>query len=125
MFDCPFCGTPGPHRWAMCWVNVRIAFVNASVRIGGGPLIHVVPYNYGVPPLPLFRVCRACRRRFLPQPGRERARRCWHCDYDLKGNESGVCPECGRELAPLQRALLRESGVEDREGTTHRTPERK
>ncbi len=25
-----------------------------------------------------------------PKPGH-----CAHCDYDLKGNETGVCPECG------------------------------
>lgn len=108
----------------MRWVNLRIAFVNASARGGGGPLIHVVPHNYDVPPLPLFRVCRACGRRFLPEPGRERAGRCWHCNYNLTGNVSGVCPECGRALAPLQQALLREAGVGGTERTMgHRTPE--
>lgn len=24
---------------------------------------------------------------------------CEHCGYDLTGNVSGVCPECGREIA--------------------------
>ena len=24
--------------------------------------------------------------------------RCLHCDYDLTGNESGVCPECGTTI---------------------------
>jgi len=23
---------------------------------------------------------------------------CTHCGYDLTGNESGVCPECGRSV---------------------------
>jgi DNA-directed RNA polymerase subunit RPC12/RpoP len=25
--------------------------------------------------------------------------RCPHCDYDLTGNESGVCSECGTKIA--------------------------
>lgn len=24
---------------------------------------------------------------------------CWECEYDLKGNESGTCPECGATLS--------------------------
>jgi hypothetical protein len=27
--------------------------------------------------------------------GQHLAGRCQHCDYDLTGNESGICPECG------------------------------
>ena len=23
---------------------------------------------------------------------------CWQCDYDLTGNESGICPECGKAI---------------------------
>lgn len=25
---------------------------------------------------------------------------CINCDYDLRGNRSGVCPECGEPLQP-------------------------
>ena len=25
---------------------------------------------------------------------------CLHCGYDLAGNVSGVCPECGKEAVP-------------------------
>ena len=32
-------------------------------------------------------------RRRRPRPGR-----CAECGYDLTGNESGVCPECGRKV---------------------------
>lgn len=32
-------------------------------------------------------------RRFRRRPGH-----CLHCDYDLTGNESGVCPECGTDI---------------------------
>jgi len=44
--------------------------------------------------------CPACgtwqtRRTFR----RQRLGRCVHCDYDLTGNVSGVCPECGEKIA--------------------------
>ncbi len=29
---------------------------------------------------------------------------CPHCGYDLTGNESGVCPECGRAIAAEAKA---------------------
>jgi hypothetical protein len=27
--------------------------------------------------------------------------KCWRCDYDLTGNTSGICPECGTPIAPV------------------------
>jgi len=30
--------------------------------------------------------------------------RCTYCSYDLTGNVSGVCPECGRKINPLEPA---------------------
>jgi hypothetical protein len=30
---------------------------------------------------------------------------CSHCGYDLRGNQSGVCPECGTPLLPGQQPL--------------------
>lgn len=30
---------------------------------------------------------------------RQRQGRCYHCGYDLQGNASGVCPECGRRVS--------------------------
>ena len=40
----------------------------------------------------------AGRHRRRPRPGR-----CRRCGYDLTGNESGACPECGRATAPRGR----------------------
>ena len=34
-----------------------------------------------------------------PQPPR-----CWRCEYNLTGNESGVCPECGAEFVKAKPA---------------------
>ncbi|HPF37816.1 MAG TPA: hypothetical protein P5081_10725 [Phycisphaerae bacterium] len=33
--------------------------------------------------------------------------KCVHCDYDLKGNASGTCPECGEAIHEDQRRYLR------------------
>ncbi|RIK65234.1 MAG: hypothetical protein DCC65_12975 [Planctomycetota bacterium] len=31
--------------------------------------------------------------------------RCVHCGYDLTGNPSGACPECGTPIDPLRRNI--------------------
>lgn len=38
------------------------------------------------------------RGRFMPTISKHALGHCAHCDYDLKGNTSGVCPECGERL---------------------------
>jgi hypothetical protein len=38
------------------------------------------------------------RRKHGRRPGR-----CPRCKYDLTGNVSGVCPECGTQVAPDER----------------------
>lgn len=35
--------------------------------------------------------------------------KCRECGYDLRGNVSGVCPECGTEIADDQVNLIRDS----------------
>ncbi|MCC6359140.1 MAG: hypothetical protein IT450_10365 [Phycisphaerales bacterium] len=35
----------------------------------------------------------------LPKPDRVAAGHCEKCGYDLTGNQSGVCPECGNDLS--------------------------
>ena len=46
--------------------------------------------------LPITRKCRACGELFRSGKARGRdTRHCRRCDYDLTGNVSGVCPECG------------------------------
>lgn len=36
---------------------------------------------------------------FFVQPRKQPGRRCRMCDYDLRGNETGFCPECGHAMA--------------------------
>lgn len=41
-------------------------------------------------------------RRLLDHVVPAREGRCWDCDYDLTGNESGRCSECGRVVSQRQ-----------------------
>jgi hypothetical protein len=34
---------------------------------------------------------------------------CWHCSYDLTGNVSGICPECGTEVPAPEGTTSSES----------------
>lgn len=47
-----------------------------------------------VPTLPITRPV----RRFFKARKRAKQNRCAKCDYDLTGNESGICPECGKKI---------------------------
>ena len=52
----------------------------------------------------------AWRRLAAREPLRKRRRRrglCTECGYDLTGNASGKCPECGVPVSPRARLLLR------------------
>jgi hypothetical protein len=68
----------------------------AVTFFGGSPpayRVAVIPLAYLAAPLavlPAAWVARRVRRR-----GYRRCGRCGHCGYDLTGNVSGVCPECG------------------------------
>jgi predicted Zn-ribbon and HTH transcriptional regulator len=35
---------------------------------------------------------------------------CIKCGYDLRGNVSGICPECGTEMLEEQRRAIVEAG---------------
>ncbi len=41
-----------------------------------------------------------------PRRTRELAARCPHCQYDLRGNVSGICPECGQVIPAEIRRII-------------------
>lgn len=111
--SCPICGLAGGHC-ADC-PNARfVAFYSSSGKSVASwealgirwnvysradrrsyslaiPLAYVTLASAIMPISALFRSCRQRRR--------ARNGQCLRCGYDLRGSESGVCPECGTALA--------------------------
>lgn len=54
----------------------------------------------------LFILNRGWRKDSQVAPGH-----CAHCDYDLTGNISGVCPECGSAISRSARSKLRQDAL--------------
>lgn len=52
---------------------------------------------FGIPLVLLAEFWILDRVGFLPR--KRRPSLCEKCDYDLTGNESGICPECGTPIA--------------------------
>ncbi len=86
----------------------RLLAMIAPIGAGEGPtMFHLLAYAYCgvVTAVGLMIVCQA-RVSF--------AGRCHRCAYDLRGNESGICPECGTEVevtagdggSPLRRGSM-------------------
>jgi len=75
-------------RW---WV-VRVPITQAAITLGV---------------YPLFVACRTIirKRRSLATNG------CTACGYDLTGNASGMCPECGLEIPPYATGERRDNAI--------------
>jgi hypothetical protein len=54
----------------------------------------------------LRRRCKACGARFLGGSAARADPMCGQCGYNLTGNTSGVCPECGWQLPRIMQVLL-------------------
>lgn len=68
--------------------NYLIAFLNAAMR-----------NTLGFPELPFAYMCIACRGVFRSASCRQATKNyCVECAYDLTGNVSGRCPECGHSI---------------------------
>lgn len=71
-------------------------FAIAAKKPGRRVVVHVVMVPFVMlvamfAAVPVLMVGRAAWRRWSPR----NSTACSHCGYDLTGNESGVCPECG------------------------------
>ncbi len=93
---------------AVCGVHFEQWEVRAA-RNDGRLLPHVYGYNRTVWVSPVWVVAlaavmpvmavRPLRAELARRRGRTRGVRCRKCKYDLTGNVSGVCPECGEAVA--------------------------
>jgi Bacterial PH domain len=74
-----------------------------EVRVQWRPMAGKVPQGY-VCAIPLWLIVAILLipwRRKATRESLERAGRCVRCEYDLTGNRSGTCPECGTTIQPL------------------------
>lgn len=88
---------PGLPRFSWNYGNRFIQFglgQSGKVRSWSATVPTWLPAFLGVLPL-LFLAFSAIRRRRIP-PGH-----CRKCRYDLTGNTSGICPECGTPIRPV------------------------
>ena len=114
MIPCPNCNLTGYHHVVWGPRNVIALAVNVVfwlIQIAG-----LVWISSGIP---LKRKCFWCGCAF--SGGQFRAPDftvCARCEYDLTGNVSGRCPECGWKLPRRYRAYLRM--IERRERRTRR-----
>lgn len=81
------------YKWGPFYYASRTGF-------GPGPELQYLIIDYWVPipllaTIPALWLLAVTRRRL-----RKNLNHCEHCDYDLTGNESGVCPECGTAIPP-------------------------
>jgi hypothetical protein len=96
---CPFCGSEN--------TRAVVGLVNACYLAGVILTLLVqfilscfIAMDHEGSPLTFKRRCRKCNAQFRPKPVRDLSINCGQCGYDLTGNVSGVCPECGWRIPP-------------------------
>ncbi len=114
---CPYCGG-GDGRLMIHMRNLRriVAHFFAQLPYFGAD-VGDRPRPLRGFPFPLLRRCRQCDRRFWAKPHPHAVPICDNCGYDLTGNVSGACPECGWELPEEVRGRV---AFEDREEATRK-----
>lgn len=103
MIPCPNCNLTGYHR--VVWGPRNLVAIGFNALF---VLIQIVGLVWISSGIPLKRKCFRCGCTF--SGGKFRAPDfaiCAYCDYDLTGNVSGRCPECGWKLSRRHRAYSR------------------
>lgn len=95
----PFAGGPGYLGWSNQAIAVAIAFDVILAYLGARLFLLVQSYDRKVDPA---ETCTQCEYNLTgnesgicPECGTRQVTSCGKCGYDLTGNESGRCPECG------------------------------
>ena len=98
---CPTCNTASSVRLIPRPVNFLRHLVN-------GILFLNLARSHGIPMLRL-KVrwqCNLCNRVFTAAESKTQHTICERCGYNLTGNTSGRCPECGRSIPDRVKALI-------------------
>lgn len=72
------------------------------ILISFGAIIQYIILGFALDILPLY----LDRRKRIADAKRKSENRCPNCEYDLTGNESGQCPECGEKLKDNDNTVL-------------------
>ncbi len=115
---CPECGSAESR---IVWNGsnaVRVAYIGLIRFIEAVLLIlthgrRLADFSHDVR---LSRRCQQCQHEFIPAIHPPMSPFCIKCGYDLTGNESGMCPECGSKISRRAREQLRKAA---RNLTTH------
>ncbi len=96
---------PFPFSWA-AGVFVAFEIVRALVASGAMKSLQWIPKIdllsvcavIGLPVIPAYWFSRIIYMSVRWKEVEDDGSCCWQCGYDLTGNESGVCPECGQRV---------------------------
>ena len=109
--ECPNCQSPDDHHVIRSPRNLVAATVNALSALfwlGFWPFVSIERITS--PASPLKRKCLNCGHKFLGElPETPDFDECARCGYNLMGNISGRCPECGWKLPLQYRAYRRKA----------------
>ena len=91
----------GMERWSVDVMTVEESgyFAPNSLVLGFGAIRRSSVREWYVPLWPWPWICRGGAVLTVARGRPGNTPRCAGCDYDLTGNVSGVCPECGRTIA--------------------------
>jgi len=122
---CPYCGSEN--------TRAMVSLVNAGYLLGESAVLlfllalavvtEYTPNEVESKPFTLKRVCRQCRGKFWPKREQETPINCGQCGYNLTGNVSGICPECGWALPEEVKQQVRGSrpgGFSEEHSCEHR-----
>ena len=88
---CPYCHATDSARLILSYGNLLRGMVNLILAVIIGEPVFPTRLRYR---------CRYCGGRFEVDQPKRSENLCRVCDYDLTGNVSGVCPECGTPIDP-------------------------
>ena len=92
--NCPNCQSPDEHRVIWSLRNLAVSFWNLVFYASQLAIGWIF-----APGWPLTRKCMRCGFRFAgPRPFAPDFDECARCGYNLTGNVSGMCSECGWKL---------------------------
>jgi hypothetical protein len=108
---CPFCGSENTRAVVglanACYLAGVILILMVQLILS-----YIIDLDNEGSPLAFKRRCRKCNGQFRPRPAHEFSSNCGQCGYDLTGNVSGICPECGWKITYLVKRRIRRKNKE-------------